>query len=258
MNNKYNLKKYIIILLILIIVFLVIYYNFKKDDSIVIKTPTNELIDDYNTQNPLISLCYYSSTKVVSGLNDVAWLKLNTQGDIAKGEFDYISAEKDSKVGLFEGIIKKDDTQDQYSYANVWWNSKAEGMENREELIIKYNETTATAGFGEMIEGKGGVYLYKDKENLYYIDPMAKIACDDLSEKLFVEKYIKDNIKSIAKMTEPVLGGSWYVVSVNVDSKQNIARIVYEDGHIQNKAEVTYEYKNNSQSLVIIKFEIIP
>ncbi len=61
------------------------------------------------------------------------------------------------------------------------------------------------------------------------------------SEAEIVTNYIKENIKTIAT-NSPVLGGSWYVVSVTVDPAQDSGSVVYEDGHIQSSAFFKYKY----------------
>ena len=85
---------------------------------------------------------------------------------------------------------------------------------------------------------------------------MNQINCDSLDEKLFVEKYIRENISSLAKNDE-VLGGTWYVISVTVNTPQKISEIVYEDGHIQSRAKISYSYDKTTQNIDINDFEII-
>jgi hypothetical protein len=54
-----------------------------------------------------------------------------------------------------------------------------------------------------------------------------------------VEKYIRDNIKTIA-IEKPVLGGSWYVTSVYVNPSTKTGTVRYEDGHIEKKSNFRY------------------
>lgn len=77
----------------------------------------------------------------------------------------------------------------------------------------------------------------------------------DADEKIFVEKYFKDNIKSITT-DKSVLGGSWYVVSIAVNPMTDSGEVVYEDGHIQTKASFVYEYDKKAKRIIIKKFEI--
>jgi hypothetical protein len=82
-------------------------------------------------------MCYYRSTKTTSGFYDVAWLKLNILGEKVTGEFNNLPAEKDSKVGIFEGTILPANSTINEKSATVWWDSRAEGMEVKEELSVK-------------------------------------------------------------------------------------------------------------------------
>lgn len=74
-------------------------------------------------------------------------------------------------------------------------------------------------------------------------------------EKTFVEDYIKSNIVTIAT-NSAVLGGTWYVVSVNLNTETNTGEVVYEDGHIQSTATFSYTYQENPQEVTITNFVI--
>jgi hypothetical protein len=67
------------------------------------------------------------------------------------------------------------------------------------------------------------------------------------TEKQNVESYIRANISTISPV-KPVLGGSWYVVSITVDTDKNTGNVVYEDGHIQEKKD--FSYTTNSEGAV--------
>lgn len=69
-----------------------------------------------------------------------------------------------------------------------------------------------------------------------------KTAQNIFDEPIIVEKYIRENIKILAP-EKPVLGGSWYVVSVEIDPVKKTGIVVYEDGHIQGKASFNYSRK---------------
>jgi hypothetical protein len=262
MENKYKIKQIILIALIIVIVggvFFSIYH--KKEIPLVIvpdgKTDTVNI--PVQTEQKPISLCYYRGDKTASGFYDVAWLKINTMGslnDKVTGEFQNLPAEKESKVGKFEGTVGQLDQKIMARKANVWWNSSAEGMNVKEELAIQFGDGSATVGFGEMVDRGDGVYVYKNKTNLTYIKPMSQMDCEFLDEKLFIEKYIRDNIKTITT-NKPVLGGSWYVISAIVNTSAHTAEVVYEDGHIQSKATLIYTYTKNPQSVTVTKFEVV-
>jgi len=259
--NRYKIKQTILIILILVITLAVILNIYAKKEIPIFIAPVKEsgIIDKPVEEQKPISLCYYGADKTTSGFYDVAWLKINTMGSVnnkLNGEFQNLPAESDSKIGKFEGTVGPLDQKIMARNANVWWDSFAEGMNVKEELVIKFGDGSATVGFGEMIDRGDGVYIYKDKTNLTYIKAMNQIDCESLNEKLFVEKYIRDNITTIAT-NKPELGGSWYVILVTVNTSTHTAEVVYEDGHIQSKANLTYAYNKNPQGIVATKFEIV-
>ena len=73
-----------------------------------------------------------------------------------------------------------------------------------------------------------------------------------LNESESVEVYLRSNIKTLLPVSS-VLGGSWYVVSVDLDLAQNTGTVVYEDGHIQEKRVFDYEIDTENK---IIKLNI--
>jgi len=127
-----------------------------------------------------IELCFYKKEKTSRGLFDVNWLKMSLLGDKVTGEFRYLPAEKDKKVGTFEGTVGAVDKAMMARVANVWWNSEAEGMQVKEQLRIVFGEGTAQAGFGEMVDKGDGTYVYKDVSKITYGVSMTDVACADL------------------------------------------------------------------------------
>jgi hypothetical protein len=95
------------------------------------------------------------------------------------------------------------------------------------------------------------VYLNKDGKTLKSID--IDEGTINIEEKNTVEKYVRDNIKTIAT-DSPVLGGSWYVVSIDVFPLLDSGIVVYEDGHIQSNSNFTYKYDKNTKNVVIKSF----
>jgi hypothetical protein len=134
MKNTYKIKQIIIIILIIIIIG-AIYLSIKSKETIVPvdNTIVNTELEEIKTYN----LCYYRSNKTDRGFYDTAWLKLNIKGENITGEFQNLPAEKDSKIGTFEGTVGPVNQKNMARSANVWWNSFAEGMNNKEELIIE-------------------------------------------------------------------------------------------------------------------------
>jgi len=259
-NNTYKIKKYILIICIIVIIGgIILNINFNKKPSLV--TPNNITEDTkINNENAteeqkLSNLCYYDSNKTNNDMYDISWLKLNIIGDKITGEFSNLPAEKDSKVGKFEGTVGPLVQEIMGRKATVWWDSFAEGMNVKEELAIVFGDGSATVGFGEMINRGDGVYVYKNKDNLTYLKSMSQIDCDTLDEKLFVEKYIKENIKTIATNSS-ILGGSWYTTFVTANPISHNGEVIYEDGHTQSKATFIYNYEKNPQAVTVTNFEV--
>jgi len=226
---------YIVILIVIILgVVLFITKNKKKDVVVSPKEP--------------VAMCYQYSKQTPFGYFDRAWLKMSILGDKVTGEYQNLPAEKDSKVGTFAGNVGPMDPEISGRIADVWWDSFAEGMRVTEQLNIEFGEGSAIALFGEMIDRGDGVYVYKDATNLTPGFQMSQIDCETLDDKIIVEKYIRENIKTIAP-EKSVLGGSWYVTLVNINPLTKTGTIEYEDGHIQGKA--SFSYVHNGEEVLI-------
>lgn len=77
-----------------------------------------------------------------------------------------------------------------------------------------------------------------------------------VEEKNAVELFVRQNISNIATNDE-VLGGTWYVVSIDIDTASDTASVVYEDGHIQSRAILSYLYNSTDKSLKIQNFAVV-
>ncbi len=94
----------------------------------------------------------------------------------------------------------------------------------------------------------GVLYFTKfKKSNTVVPEPVINVPVV-IDDQAVVDKYIRANIKTLAP-EQPVLGGSWYVVSVNVNSLNKTGAVIYEDGHIQGTA--IFRYSFNGESVVI-------
>lgn len=249
MENNNKTKK-IIFLIFFLTAMGFIVFNIFKDDQFFKK---NEKIAEIDREEGSVQdLCFYRSTMTSRDLYDVSWIKINLSLDLLTGEYHNIPAETDSKSGRFDGKVISLNKEDNTKRALAWWNSYAEGENVLEELIFDFNDDYAKVGFGPMKDRGDGTYVYQNNSNLFYQQQMNKIDCLDLKEKLAVEKYIRNNINSISPVT-PVLGGSWYVTSLIVNSISNTGEVHYEDGHITAKAMFVYSYFNNREDIVIEK-----
>jgi hypothetical protein len=208
-----------------------------------------------NLETESKSLCYLKSDKTDRNFFDEAWLRLDLAGEKVTGEFRNLPAEKDSKVGKFSGTVSSLNQASMSRTADVMWDSFAEGMNVTEELLIEFGDGNAAVLFGEMADRGDGVYIYKDKSKILSLQNLNQIACEDLQEKLLVEKYVRENIKTIAT-NNSVLGGSWYVLNVHVVPSMNSGEVLYEDGHIQSSASFEYDFNITDQSILVKNFKV--
>jgi Ni,Fe-hydrogenase I cytochrome b subunit len=95
----------------------------------------------------------------------------------------------------------------------------------------------------------------KNKKEVITSEYNTEEIINSLDEKTFIEQYIRDNISTLA-IDNPILGGSWYVVSIIVNPITHTGEIIYEDGHVQSKANIIYTYQENPQSVVVTKWEV--
>lgn len=223
--------KKIIIFLTIVIAFIIFFVISKQKDVL-----TNTQIEEPS------SLCYYNETLTESGLVDRSWLRLNFSGEKVSGEYHNVPAEKDSKVGNFEGVYVKDELG-VTSRADLVWQAEAEGVTVAEQLLVNFTTSEAFVAFGEMKLGENNVYVYDDPKNISYWQPLPSTPCEDLDERILVEKYIRENIQTLISQ-ETVLGGTWYVVSAVVDPLQNSVVVTSEDGHIQDISDFSYTVEN--------------
>ncbi len=138
------------------------------------------VVSTNDTSAKSVQLCFLSKVKTGSGLYDVSQVRMDIAGEKVTGEFKYVPAEKDKKVGSFEGTVGPVDKMAMARTADVIWNSMAEGMQNKEQLKIVFGEGTAQAGFGEMVARDDGVYVYKDPTKLTYGALMTDVDCATL------------------------------------------------------------------------------
>ncbi len=80
------------------------------------------------------------------------------------------------------------------------------------------------------------------------------VVVSDESEVALVEEYLRANIRTDAPEA-PVLGGTWYVTDVVVNTATKTGSVSYEDGHIMGSA--LFSYKLRGGSVVIETMEKI-
>jgi len=237
------MKKLPIYIVLAVIVLLVIYAFVSKDKKV-------EVVDN----NPIVQgvgMCYQYSKENARGIADRAWLKMDIVGDRVTGEYQNLPAEKDKKTGKFSGTVGKMDPKISARLADVWWESSAEGMNVKEQLHITFGEGSAVALFGEMVDKGDGTYVYKDANKLTPGFQMSQVDCVVLDERVAVEQYVRGNIRTIAPEKE-VLGGSWYVTSVNVNTSNKTGSMTYEDGHIEGSKNFSYVVDNGGVKINLV------
>ncbi len=176
------MKKIIPLVMVVVVVLgLVYFFKSKKVDDVVVP------VQQVGTTVHSAKLCFYGEFKTNRNLSDVSWAKLDMVGGKVTGEFNYLPAEKDKKVGKFTGSVSAVDKIAMARTADVMWTSMAEGMTVTEQLKIVFGEGTAQAGFGEMVDRGDGVYVYKDAKNISLGQIMTDIDCDSLMEKTTVK-----------------------------------------------------------------------
>lgn len=235
-----KLSTYIVILIVASVVILGFIFKNKKV----------EIVQDISVPK-VINMCYQYSKETPRGFADRAWLKMSVLGDKVTGEYQNLPAETDSKTGEFTGIVGRMDPKISGRIADVLWDSFAEGMHVTEQLKIEFGEGSAVALFGEMIDKGDGVYIYKEGTKLTSGFQMSQTDCEALDDKIIVEKYIRENIKTIVP-ENTVLGGSWYITSVNINPSTKTGTMTYEDGHIQGNKSFSYIRSNNEVKINLI------
>ncbi|MFL9844043.1 hypothetical protein [Flavobacterium rhizosphaerae] len=107
--------------------------------------------------------CYLNVTEAAAGHNnesirDSIIFEIEHYGDSVKGIFNWKPYEKDKKLSSFKGVLKD-------TIGTAIANSKAEGMEYKEELDFILKDSTVTIFYGEKVEKSNGIWSYKDKNN---------------------------------------------------------------------------------------------
>lgn len=213
------------------------------------KNSKNLLVDSNENAKKGIELCFAKFGEInKQGFYDKYTLKMLLDGEKVTGELKFLPAEKDSKLGKFEGSVSAVDKMSMTRTVNAVWYTFAEGMNNKEELSIIFGEGIANVGFGEMVKKSDGMYGYKNPKDIKYSLELNDVACGDIDEREVVENYLRLNIAKLSPV-KAVLGGTWYVVSVFVDMSRNEGGVVYEDGHIQEKR--TFNYNTNEKGEVV-------
>jgi hypothetical protein len=154
---------------------------------------------------------------------------MSVVGDIVTGEKTGTQKGPDMTNGYYgalTGTKKGNDIEVIYAYT-------VEGSQNKEKELYVMSENSLDKKRYSLLEKNG--MLVPDLNSTVRIISYAQESC----EKYFVENYLKENIVTLSPI-KPILGGSWYVVSVTVNTINSTGEVVYEDGHVQEKRDFTY------------------
>ena len=238
------MKKIFYVFLTLLLVFVVIVMiQSKKSQNIVTPEP---VVEEVVVKQP-ISLCFVKfGEKQESGFYDKFTLKMNLDNasKTVTGYLKILPAEKDASLGSFEGSVSAVDPYAMARTIDAWWTREGEGRTEKSQLRIIFGEGTANVGFGAMKENPDGSYSYEDLEKVDYSMSLNDYSCLDLEEREVVEEILWKKINELSPVA-PVLGGKFYVVSMDLDLVNNSGLVIYEDGHIQEKRNFDYEVVEN-------------
>ncbi|MEL1244264.1 hypothetical protein AAEO56_08340 [Flavobacterium sp. DGU11] len=82
-------------------------------------------------------------------------VEVERNGDSIHGIYHWKPFEKDKKISTYKGILNG-------NTANVVASSQQEGMNYKEEIVFIVTGKNLEVKFGEMVEGKDGIWKYKD------------------------------------------------------------------------------------------------
>jgi hypothetical protein len=97
----------------------------------------------------------------------------------------------------------------------------------------------------------GVFYFINNKETIAPVVIPPVVIDTNLTEKVSVENYLRENISKISPV-KAVLGGTWYVVSDTVDLEKNSGTVEYEDGHISETKNFSYTTNEKGEVLSLI------
>jgi len=237
-----------LVILILVIIVLIVIIGLVRAPKVVVLEPEPVVTTPITTTVKNQDLCFYSEKRTDTTHADIAWLKATVTGGMIKGELRNLPAEKDSKIGLFEGTISTTDANG-IQKVDAIWQTRAEGMETPEQLIVKISSDKAEVGFGEMVGSGDGVYVYKTPDAIPYFSSIPSVPCSELNERITVEKYIRDNI-GLLTSAKATLGGKWYVIALLIDPAKKTGSVSYEDGHTQKTSLFTYSVDSENKVTV--------
>ena len=124
------------------------------------------------------SHCYLQVTKgapavhgtdTIPGAVDTLSIKLDVLGELANGTYNWHPQEKDRKSGSFTGTLENGTVTALLTYT-------AEGITAKEEVLFKLETGGLRVGTGQLVQSEG-VWLFKDKSQVSYGNPLREVPC---------------------------------------------------------------------------------
>ena len=225
-TNK-NVRNGVLVLMLLLALILSVFgIKHKTQDGLSDQSPV--VVNEDENKN-VIELCF-AYIKVAgdpkNAMEDDYNLRMSLDKDMVMGEINYLPAEKDKKIGAYEGTVTPVDKMSMSRTIDAIWHTFGEGVEAFEKIQIVFGEGTA----------------YIDGLTLNDVD------CKMLDERVAVKEYLKKNIATLAPKPA-TLGGTWFYLRSNLDTSKKTGFIVYEDGHMEEKRAFTYELDKDGSIL---------
>ncbi len=189
-------------------------------------------------------MCYFFQTPSEFEGYDRAYLYLEMNNENMTGLYAYEPSATDGRQTSLRSL-KDLEIYDGYAEAFFETIVMAEGMNTREDFIIRFNNEYAEVGFGIMEHDvDADYYTYQNTKEITW-QRIPALPCAELDDHIIISEYMRAMISEIAPV-EAVLGGTWYVTSVIVDPQESAGRVWFEDGHIAEEAEFSYSREGNS------------
>lgn len=217
-KNK-NVRNTILVLILLVALVLTVFgVKHKSNDGLSDENPV-AVSEDENKN--VIELCFAyikGAGDPKNAMEDDYNLRMILDKDTVMGQINYLPAEKDKKTGAYEGTVSVVDKMSMSRTIDAIWHTFGEGVEAFEKIKITFGEGTA----------------YIDGLTLNDVD------CKMLDERVAVKEYLKKNITTLAPKPA-TLGGTWFYLRSTLDVAKKTGYLVYEDGHMEEKRQFSYE-----------------
>lgn len=226
------------IILIVAIILIVIFTGGKETG------PIQGTVASFDQQESSETALCYLSKEESSGVQDIAWMVIDLQPGQVRGLFHNYPAMTDSlnvTFQEFKEVALVDNMTELLLGAFVY----AEGMSTREDVLVRFNPSRAQFGFGvKNLNEATNRYEFADRSNITWKELEAE-NCSFVYDRIAVQAFLTDMIDEISPV-DAVLGGTWYVTSINLDPENNTGQVSFEDGHILEQVSFSYSRSGNT------------